>query len=222
MRKSLCSVAMLFGCLLAFPAVARAQAPVPRNVVRQPDGKYQPAPGYDWLTNDVKDLRVRWCPGRRHPVYANVVAGPTAGRWLPVAGYKWLNNVPGDLRVVRAGPGNEEIGRAVLKALGAVALHKAGKPRPGDGAGDAFLRALSREGRDKLIDSALEDLFPGAPLAERASVRNLAILALDGRLANDRNRVIAQLRRTSPDMANAVEIAEFLTRLAQAADRARN
>lgn len=43
------------------------------------------------------------------------------------------------------------------------------------------------------------------------------ILALDGQLARDRNRVLAQLKKTNPDMADAVQVAEFLIGLARAA-----
>src|SRR5262245_21486915 len=124
-------------------------------------------------------------------------------------------------KVVQAAPSNDDVARAVLKAFGALALHQASKPQPCDGVAEGILREISKKGRDELIDSALKDLSPASKPVERAAVRNLAILALDGQLPRDRNRVLDQLRRTNPDAADAVEITEFLIRLAQAVDRAK-
>jgi len=120
---------------------------------------------------------------------------------------------------IQSSPSNEDIGRAVLKSLGAVALHEAAKPQQGDGAADAILRAIARQARDELIDSALRDLFKTQPAVERASIRNLVVLILDGRQARDRNQIQQQLRGINPNMADAVEVAEFLIRLGQAVDR---
>jgi hypothetical protein len=210
--------------LLSFTTTAPAQtATTPKNLVRSPDGKWRPAPGFDWVSSDVKDLRVRWMPGSRHSSQPNIFAGPKENTWSPARGYKWANNTPGDLRVVRAGPSDEEIGRGVVKVVGALALHKASMPRDGeeDTLGKAIARGLARLGRDKLIDSAFQDLFPNARAVERASVRNLVVLALDGRLSQDRDQVLAQLRRANPDMADAMQVAEFLIRIAQAVEKKR-
>jgi hypothetical protein len=124
------------------------------------------------------------------------------------------------LKSIHATPSDNDVGKAVLKALGALALHQASKPQPCDGIPEILLREISRKGRDELIDSALQDLGATNPV-ERAAVRNLAILALDGQLPRDRARVLGSLRRTNPDMADAVEMADFLIRLAQAIERAR-
>jgi len=134
-------------------------------------------------------------------------AGASAGQ--PTAPKKLV-------RLVVTAPTDEQIGKGVLKALGALVLHKASQPQADDEFLDAVARGVARAGRDKLIESALEDLFPDAKAVERASVRNLAILALDGRLPRDRARVLAQLKRTNPDMADAVQVAEFLIGLAKA------
>jgi hypothetical protein len=138
------------------------------------------------------------------------------GKYKPAPGYKWANDKPGDLTVVKAGPSQEQIGRAVIKSLGALVLHEASKPQPDDDFGDMLVRNLSRTGRDSLIDSALEDLLTENPINERLAVRGLVVLALDGRLSRDRDKVVAQLRRTNNDMANAVEAAEFLILLGKA------
>jgi hypothetical protein len=125
--------------------------------------------------------------------------------------------VPSDLLLVRYGPTNDDIAKAVLKALGALILYDQSM----DPKNDELTQVLARAARDKLIDSAVQDLLPNSPMAERAAVRNLVILAFDGKLPRDRDRVIAELRRTNPDAADAVEIAEFLIRLSQAAEKAR-
>jgi len=208
--------------LFSFTVGAEAQSPpVPKNIVRGSDGKLYPAPGFNWLTDNPKDLRVRWLPGMRHNSYPNVLAAINEGTWRPAPGFKFATNVPGDLRVVRSGPSDEEVARGALKAFGALALHKASIPQRGDTFGQSLAREVSRAARDELLDSAFQDLFPGAKVAERAAVRNLAILALDGRLAYDRDRVLNQLRATNPDMADAVQAAEFLIRLGQAVEKSK-
>lgn len=128
------------------------------------------------------------------------------------------------LRVAQAAPSNDDrVAKAVVKAFGALVLHQASKPQPGD-ANDFFKtagRALAAKGRDELIESALQDLSPTSKVVERAAVRGLVVLALDGKLTHDRDRVLNYLRRTNPGMADSVEITEFLIRLAQAVDKSR-
>jgi len=212
---------------LAFAAPAPAQSSdVPKNCVQTKDGKIAPAPGYTWVSAAEDDHRVKWNPGARHPSYPSIYASTKENSWTPAAGYKWLNNTNGDLRVVKIEDQqptgkltDEQIGRAVLKAVGALALHQAGKPQDDDTLGKAILRGISRAGRDKLIDSTLEDLMPAARQAERDSIRNLAVLALDGELSTDSDAVTRQLRKINSEMADAVEIAEFLIQLAQAAKK---
>jgi hypothetical protein len=143
------------------------------------------------------------------------------GKYAPARGYKWANDKPGDFTVVKAGPSDDQVARAVLKAFGALVLHEGSKPQADDDLGDMILRGVARAGRDGLIDSALEDFLPDNTALERAAVRNLAVLALDGRLSRDRDKVVAQLRRDNPDMANAVEITEFLINLGKAVDSKR-
>jgi hypothetical protein len=121
----------------------------------------------------------------------------------------------------KTSPTDEDVGKAVIKAFGALALHELAKPQRDDGIGEAIARAAARASRDKLIESAVQDLSPTSKPVERAAVRNLVILALDGQLDRDRDRVLAQLRRANPDMADAVEVTEFLIRLAQAIDRSK-
>jgi hypothetical protein len=123
--------------------------------------------------------------------------------------------------VVKATPTDEKIAKGVLKALGALVAHKASQPQKDDGFVEGLLRAAAVVTRDKLIDSVLEDVFPDAKAVERDSIRNLAVLALDGKLSQDRDTVHARLKKTNPDMADAVQVAEFLIRLAKAADKTR-
>ena len=124
-------------------------------------------------------------------------------------------------KIVKASPSDEDVARAVLKALGALALHEASKPQPDDDFGKTLARALARQGRDELIDSALKDLAPTSKPVERAAIRSLVILALDGRLVRDRDRIINHLRKTNPDLADVVEVAEFLIQLGKAVEKSR-
>lgn len=119
----------------------------------------------------------------------------------------------------RTSPTSKDVANAVVKALLAVALNEASKPQPRDDFGDALARGLARAGRDRLIDSALQDLSPRSKPVERAAVRGLVVLALDGKLSRDRDRVLNYLKKTNPDMADAVEVTEFLIQLAQAVDK---
>jgi hypothetical protein len=134
-------------------------------------------------------------------------------------GYQRADNAPADLQMVAAGPSDEDVAKAVLKALGALVAHEASKPQPGDKFEDMLARAVSRGARDLLIESAVGDLMPGSAPVEIAAVRNLAIQALDGRLPRNRDRVLAELRRINPDMAQKVEMTEFLIQLSQAVER---
>jgi len=232
MRTCTLLLALLLVAPLTFTADASAQSSTPKNVVRTSDGKWQPAPGYTWVNDKADDLRVRWVVGMKHASYPNVVTGAGEGDWRPAPGFKWVNNAPGDLRVVRAETGfarpetnedKERVAKAVLKALGAVVAHQATKPKPGEERTFAveFRIGLAVVTRDKLIDSALEDLLPLARVAERNSIRNLVVLAFDRKLSQDRDTVLAELKRINPDMADAVQVAEFLIRIAQAAERQR-
>jgi len=122
---------------------------------------------------------------------------------------------------VAAPPSDNDVAKAVVKALGALASHQASKPQPGDGLVEMFARAAARGVRDELIGSALEDIAPDSKAVERAAIRNLVILAFDGQLPRDRNRVLQELRRSAPQSADAVEVLEFLIRLIQAVDKER-
>jgi hypothetical protein len=124
-------------------------------------------------------------------------------------------------QAIKASPSQEDVGRAVIKALGALVSHEASKPQPGDDFGQMIARGLARQLRDELIDSALQDLAPTSKAVERAAVRGLVVLALDGKLVRDRDRIVAHLRKTNPDLADVVEISEFLIRLSQAAEQSR-
>jgi hypothetical protein len=211
---------VLLIALLSFTGAASAdQRAVPNNTVLAKDGKLQPAHGFVWVTDKAGDFRVRWVPGLKHPTQPNVLAGLKENSWSPAAGYKWVSNKADDLRVVKSRPSDDERARGVLKALGALALHKASIPQRDDDFFKDVTRGVARAGRDELIDSSLKDLFPDARGVERASVRNLAILALDGRLSQDRDSVLTRLRKVNPDMADAVRVAEFLIRLAKAVEK---
>lgn len=225
--------------LLGGPQIASAQSTPPGpNLTLGIDNKWYPSAGFAWVSSDPKDLRVRWVPGTRYPTEPNVVAGQEENKWFPVAGYQWLDQKnEKDLRVVRIsayppqpafgnappakGPSDEAVGRAVLKALGAVVLHENSKPQQGDGFGEIIARGLAKTARDELISSALTDLLPGNTATERQAVSNLILLALDGRMPRGRDQILYQLRLSNPNFANAAETTEFLIRFAQAMDDAR-
>jgi len=75
---------------------ARALHP---NIILGPDGKRRPAPGYRWVSDHPKDLRVVPKAGTPHPEHPNVV-GNQDGRWVPAPGYKWMTDAEEDFRVV--------------------------------------------------------------------------------------------------------------------------
>jgi len=242
MRKFFYAVLMSLS-LVALPNSASAQTTPPGpNLVKGVDNKWYPAAGFTWLSSDPKDMRVRWVPFSPHPTQPNVLAGQEANKWHPATGYQWADALnEKDLRVVRVaaftpqpafgnpaplnpapakGPTDEAVGRAVLKALGAVVLHENAKPKQGDGLGEIFARGLAKAARDELIVSALVDLLPGNTAPERQAVSNLILLALDGRMPRGREQILYHLRLTNPDFANAAETTEFLIRFAQARDDA--
>ena len=195
MKNRYCLLAAFLLFSLVFTASASAETPaVPKGLVRQADGKLLPGPGYTWMSPKADDLRVRWVPRMAHPTQANIFAGDKENNWTPVAGYKWLNNTPGDLRVVKtvavapvAQNGlteaeKERLAKAALKAFGAAVAHQASKPQDDDGILEAIARGVALVTRDKLIDSALEDVFINAKAVERDSLRNLVVLALEAYL----------------------------------------
>ncbi|MFO0863746.1 MAG: hypothetical protein U0744_03660 [Gemmataceae bacterium] len=238
MRKLIFAVVVALS-LVSAPRIAIAQStPAGPNLVLGADKQWYPAAGFVWMSNDVKDLRVRWAPGTRYPTEPNVLAGQQENKWSPAPGYQWLDpKNENDLRVVRIsaytpqpvfnnpapqkGPSDEAIGRAVLKALGAVVLHENSKPQQGDGFGEIIARGLAKTARDELISSALTDLLPGNNGIERHAVSNLILLALDGRMPRSRDQILFQLRISNPNFANAAETTEFLIRFAQAMDDSR-
>jgi hypothetical protein len=123
-----------------------------------------------------------------------------------------------------AGPTDEQIGRGVLKALGVALLHqKASEPWDGT-LPHKFGIELARTGRDKLITSAVDDLFPQLPAKDRGTLGRLVPLALDGRLtaanlkaAEARDAITDYLRTQNPDFALAAQAADFLYRVQQGA-----
>jgi len=129
--------------------------------------------------------------------------------------------IPKTIQSVVDSPTKDDIARAVAKALGAAVSHELSKPQPCDGILEGLARGVARQARDELIDSALQDLSPKSKAFERAAIRNLVVVALDGKLPRDRDQVLAQLRRAAPDAADAVEIVEFLIRFSQAIDKSK-
>ncbi|MBX9681848.1 MAG: hypothetical protein K2X38_24070 [Gemmataceae bacterium] len=238
MRKIFYAVIIALTLLGGAPAASAQSTPPGPNLVLGSDNKWHPTAGYTWFSSDPKDLRVRWVPGTRYPTEPNVVAGQQENKWFPVAGYQWLDQKnEKDMRVVRIsaytpqpavgnpappkGPSDEAVGRAVLKALGAVVLHENSKPQQGDGFSEIIARGLAKTARDELVSSALTDLLPGNTATERQAVSNLILLALDGRMPRGRDQILYQLRLSNPNFANAAETTEFLIRFAQAMDDAR-
>jgi len=242
MRKIFYAVLVVLS-FVASPNAAPAQSTPPGpNLVKGVDNKWYPVAGFTWVSSDPKDMRVRWVPFSAHPTQPNVLAAQEPNRWNPAAGFQWADPAnQNDLRVVRVaaftpqpafnfpppnpapakGPTDEAVGRAVLKALGAVVLHENAKPQQGDGFGEILARGLAKAARDELITSALVDLLPGNTGVERQAVSNLILLALDGRMPRGRDQILYQLRLSNPNFANAAETTEFLIRFAQAMDDAK-
>jgi hypothetical protein len=84
------------------------------NVVWGEDGIVEPAPGYDWASNDPNDFTVvptggavipastSPTPGTPHPDIPNVVWAQ-GGEYLPALGYEWASGDPYDTTVVPVG-----------------------------------------------------------------------------------------------------------------------
>lgn len=121
------------------------------------------------------------------------------------------------------GPTEEQIASGVVKALGAAVLHQKASQVP-DGIVESFAVELARKGRDELIKSAVDDLFPQMPMKDRATLGRLVPLALDDQLTDDNLRaaeakdaIVDYLREKNPDFALASQAADFLYRVQQGA-----
>lgn len=66
---------------------------LPPGTIRSDSAHLVPAPGYDWVTTEAGDFRVRWSPGKPLPG-CKLVAGSQPGQVQPGPGYEWLR--PGD------------------------------------------------------------------------------------------------------------------------------
>ena len=64
--------------------------PTASHLVRTANG-WKPEAGYTWLTNDARDLRVRWQPGAPYPLKSHVSACVEEGKWCAEAGYVWID-----------------------------------------------------------------------------------------------------------------------------------
>ena len=117
------------------------------------------------------------------------------------------------------GPTNDEIGRGVVKAIGALVMHQ-GTKKPARDLAEQFGIELLRTGRDELVKSAVDDLFPQLTAKERKTVSGMVILGFDGRLtpanlsqAESKAALVDYLRKQNPDLALAAEVADFLSRV---------
>ncbi len=132
---------------------------------------------------------------------------------------KLLGKTRVQVRKPVAGPTDEDIARGAIKALGAAALHEITKQRPADII-EAIAIEAARTGRDKLIKSAIDDLFPQVEVKDRTTLGHLVPLALDGRLtdrnlrdAQARDAIVNHLKKKNPDFAFAVQAADFLIKV---------
>ena len=57
-------------------------------VAAEEEGKWRPAPGYQWADDPPQIANVQWTPGLKHPD-KNLVAGETEGDWVPAPGYAY-------------------------------------------------------------------------------------------------------------------------------------
>lgn len=216
---------------LAAPAFSPAQeSNPPKGVLKTADGKFVPAPGYDWVTLLENDHRVRWSPGRQHPTAPNVVAASTEGKWTPADGFRWLSDTPNDLRVVQAAkvrpPTEEKIKQAMVKILGASVANAIGQAQEDDNIFQGLLRGVVRQGRNELIEGAVSDLFPDLTRRQVAAIRRTIALALDGQLTPTtwaakavREEVIAQLQKDASELGRIASIVDFISEIAIASNR---
>ena len=203
-----------------------AQTNTPNNDVKLPNGQLRPAAGFNWLSNEPNDFRVRWQPGLAHPTLPNLVSGTNAPVFVPAQGYRWANNLPNDFSVVRittVGPTDEAIGRAIVKVLAAAIADAASKPNVDDDLLTTILRQSAKIGRDQLIESAVEDVFPTLTQTDLRTVRNAICLAVDGNLSEAswnrsraRDEMLATLRGRDPNLATATQVADFVQQVIKA------
>jgi hypothetical protein len=148
---------------------------------------------------DVLKRHLAMLPGRVMPV-APVVVAPR-----PV--------------VPAAGPTKAAVERATGKIIGAILANAIAKspPKPDEGFGAAFARALAIKARDELIESALKDVFPGRPLREIQAARIVICLQVDGKLtvrnfnrAQAREDILTALKRYDTNAGSAAEVADFI------------
>ena len=153
------------------------------------------------------------------------------GKLYPAAGYQWVTTVPGDFRVARIGapvlapaaaapaPDKQAVVKALAKVLSAWVAHETSKPQDGDGVVELLLRETAKAGRDELLDSALTDVFPTAPAHSRRAMTRMIVLGMERRGGNQavtRQQVMNDLRQTSPELADSIEIADFIVKAVQA------
>jgi hypothetical protein len=118
------------------------------------------------------------------------------------------------------------VGSMILVAIVAHAgAREAVRQNPG-GFVEQLAEGLAKKVRDDVMQSALQDLFPGLTQRQAGDIQGLISDAADGRLdfrnlnqQNAKQRLINDLRLRNPDLADAGAIAEFIYVIYQASQQ---
>ncbi len=129
---------------------------------------------------------------------------------------------PSTVRSTR--PDSDAVKKAIVKILGAtVANAFAAEQDKNDGLFAALLSTGARAGRDKLIESALQDVFPERDGFEIRSVRRVIALYLDKKLSLEKlgaetakEEIIEALQEENPNLGASLQVVDFIYELHQA------
>lgn len=124
---------------------------------------------------------------------------------------------------------SQDIKRAIVKISGAgIADAFARDQKQNDGLIAALFSVGARAGRDKLIESAIKDVFPEMDDIEIRGIRRVACLYLDGKLSlanlgkdTAKEEIIEALKEENPTLATSAQIVDFLYELHLARTAAR-
>lgn len=120
-------------------------------------------------------------------------------------------------------PDTEAVKRAIAKIVFAGVANAVAKDQAEDeGLLSAIFSVGAKAGRDKLIESALKDVFPDRLESEIRGIRRVASLYLDGRLSlanlgkeTAKEEIITALKKENPRLGASAQVVDFLYELHQ-------
>jgi hypothetical protein len=120
---------------------------------------------------------------------------------------------------------SEAFKRAIAKIIGAGLANSFAKDQDkNDGLLAALFSVGARAGRDKLIESAIKDVFPEFEDFEIRGIRRVASLYLDGKLSLEnlgketaKEEIIEALNEENPGLGTSAKVVDFLYELHKAA-----